>query len=255
MPVFLALATLTASAAPVLSAPDGPVPVRAGNAAQLNYAVSWDKTTPLAVLAPELPDIAWGTASVTQTGAVTAGDTSTVELTVSVTATEPGNYEWPALRVPYVALEGEAAPGPLNTTTVQRLDAAAVPLRFAAPWRWSLIWSVAALALGAAAAAVAAPWWRGRVQASRASQADVGEAASALLHEARRHRLDGDFYAYYKALTRAAALTGAAKLAARLEERTQSAGYRGIRPIDDDMDGDLRAVEQTLAGRREENPA
>lgn len=260
-PYRMALATLAlcagaaAHAAPTLTPPPGTVQAAPGEPARVTYAVAWDATDHIAVLAPELPEISWGTATLESSQASSTEGASLLTLTVAVAAKEPGAYEWPAVRVPYVALAESGTAGPLDTTTVQQLDAAAIPLQFAAPWRWSLIWGGLAAGLGAIAAALALPWWRRRADAVRVAQADVGEAVSALVHEARRHRLDGDFYAFYKTLTRAAALTGAAKLAGKLEERTQSVGYRGVRPIDDDMDGDLRAVEQTLAGRREENPA
>lgn len=252
----LALVARPAAALPELTPPVAPPPAAPGSACKLSYTIAWDPAVDhVAVLAPELPTIDWGEASVARSEAASADGKTSVTLCLSIKTDDPGTYTWPALRVPYVELDAGAAPGALKTDTVQVLEAASIPIAFAAPRRWGLIGLALAALAGVAAMAAVYPVWRRHAAKPRSRTLDVGEAVQALLHESRRHRLDGDFYAYYKTLTRAATLLGLTKLVTRLEERTQSVGYRGVRPIDDDMDGDLRAVEQALAGRREENPA
>ena len=41
------------------------------------------------------------------------------------------------------------------------------------------------------------------------------------------------------------------ELAAALKARAQEAGYKGIRPTDDQMDGDLRDFERAIARNKE----
>jgi hypothetical protein len=72
---------------------------------------------------------------------------------------------------------------------------------------------------------------------------------------ARRHRQEGDFYQFYVGLSRAAGTLPAdghaPELAATLKTRAQETGYRGVRPTDDQMDGDLRDVERAMARHKE----
>ena len=75
------------------------------------------------------------------------------------------------------------------------------------------------------------------------------------MHSARQHRLDGDFYRFYLDLSRAAealhATGEAPELAATFKTRAQEAGYKGARPTDDQMDGDLRDLERAAARHKE----
>ena len=68
------------------------------------------------------------------------------------------------------------------------------------------------------------------------------------VHEARRHRLDGDWYAFYRALGRAMARLRpeADALTRRFEARANEVGYGGIRPTDDELDGAMRDAERAL---------
>jgi hypothetical protein len=72
---------------------------------------------------------------------------------------------------------------------------------------------------------------------------------------ARVHRQEGDFYKFYLELARAAsALPDPGEppnLAAALKARAQEAGYKGARPTDDQMDGDLRDLERAVARHKE----
>jgi hypothetical protein len=72
---------------------------------------------------------------------------------------------------------------------------------------------------------------------------------------ARRRRQEGDFYKFYVELARAAETLEVGgqqpELAATLKERAQETGYRGVRPTDDQMDGDLRDLERAMARHKE----
>lgn len=241
-----------AAAAPTVSHPEGTVWGTLGAPALIAYSVSWpDDEAPGVVLPPELPEVSWGRAWVAESRATSPRQ---VVVTVAVEADAPGRHEFPAPRIRVAAADAEVS-GMLDTARSTTLAAAAVPVAFSAPWAVAR-WQMGAGLLGLIAALAAALWWRQRRQVASGHEAlGAAEAARALLHDARRQRLDGDFYAYYKALARAAALAGASRLGAQLDEKTQSVGYRGVRPADEDMDGDLRAVERALAGQPGERHA
>jgi len=85
--------------------------------------------------------------------------------------------------------------------------------------------------------------------------ASPAEQVQQRLHEARRHRLDGDFYAYYLCLSRAAAICGRGaqdELGTKLKERARQVGYQGLRPSDDELDSVFRDVEKALRRFKEE---
>ena len=72
-----------------------------------------------------------------------------------------------------------------------------------------------------------------------------------LLHEARQRRLDGDLYGYYQALASLARELDKG-LHQSLSAKVQSVGFGGVRPSDDELDGDLRAVERAVTRWNEE---
>jgi hypothetical protein len=67
--------------------------------------------------------------------------------------------------------------------------------------------------------------------------------------------LDGHFYEYYLELARAVNALPAerkpAGLAETLQGRAQAVGYQGVRPTEDEMDGDFRDVERALTRYKE----
>jgi hypothetical protein len=157
----------------------------------------------------------------------------------------------PAIEFPYIAKADKPFGGVVEAKAPQILKAAAMTLVVRAPFAWQP-WAAGGGALAAAAGAAGA-WWRRRKRAAAMSGAPgrtQREVVQALLHEARRHRLDGDFYAFYKTLQRAAQTLGLEEAGA-LAQRTQAVGYRGVRPTDDDMDGDIKRVELGLARTQE----
>lgn len=68
------------------------------------------------------------------------------------------------------------------------------------------------------------------------------------MRAAKRLRIEGDYYGFYRELKRAVELgaPGETDVSSLLETRAQDAGYRGVRPPEDQMDGDVRSVERLL---------
>lgn len=99
-------------------------------------------------------------------------------------------------------------------------------------------------------------------KAAPAFQPDTGRSvsreATEALHEAKRKRLDGEYYGFYQSLAKAADLlsqTGGddndTRLASLMKARAENVGYGGARPTDDQMDLDHKDVERALERWRE----
>ena len=77
------------------------------------------------------------------------------------------------------------------------------------------------------------------------------------LHKARQQRLDGQFYEFYVELSRAAGLVANGSegrdVAVLIKAHAEEVGYKGLRPTDDQMDGDFGDVERALARLNENN--
>ena len=105
-------------------------------------------------------------------------------------------------------------------------------------------------------------WTRRAKRAAPVFQPDTGRSvsreATEALHEAKRKRLDGEYYEFYLSLAKAADLLSQAggddndtRLASLLKARAENVGYGGARPTDDQMDLDHKDVERALERWRE----
>jgi len=96
---------------------------------------------------------------------------------------------------------------------------------------------------------------RKRPEEDAAPGGTPAEQAQARLHQARQHRLDGDFYKLYLAYAEAAKILSAcvedAPQPAPLQQRAQEVGYRNERPSDDEMDGITSDLERALTRLKE----
>ena len=221
----------------------------------LSYEVSWDGDAGDYVIVPpdvESPD--WAVATLTRSRAELRNGRNVVAFDIEYVPAEPGSFEVPGLAVEYidpgVTPESEdpgAESGPLPT-----LHAASVSVLVQAhrPIRSFLVGLGALGTLGALGWAGSRLMRRAPVVVVQSTQGIDIEAAQAALHEAKRRRLDGDYYGFYTGLKRGVALLGGgeagATLAAQLDEHTRAVGYKGVRPTDDDMDGALRDAERAV---------
>lgn len=179
--------------------------------------------------------------------------------TLSAEPLEVGELAFPEISVKVVP-SGDAAlkPGLLDADGAMALRPEPLQVTVrpqARPWAY---WA-GAVAGAIVLACALAGWWlmRRRCLLARAGGQDSAAAsAQALFHEARRHRLDGRYYECYRVLAQLAARLGntpdAAALAERMQARAQDAGYRGVRPNEDQLEGDFRDVERLIRHREEE---
>ncbi|MCC6488968.1 MAG: hypothetical protein IT364_15825, partial [Candidatus Hydrogenedentes bacterium] len=68
------------------------------------------------------------------------------------------------------------------------------------------------------------------------------------MHAAKQYRVNGDLYGVYRELAAAARrINPEAPLAQTLKRRADDVGYRGLKPNDDQVEGDFRDLERRLA--------
>ncbi len=252
----LALTTAASAEAPTASALARTDVVQPGEVFPVDYTISWTGAADAyTVLPPDLPELAWGEAVILESSSQSQDDRHETRITVGYRANVPGAYETPTLTFRFAAWEG-AAPTTITTleetTPAAVLDVAPVLLVFRASQRhW---WYGGALLLALLACVAGYVYFRKRTTpSSNENCLSPSEQARALLHEARRHRLDGDYYLFYKTLLRAHET--AAPLASSpdpgttetLRKRINDTGYRGLRPSDDDIEGDFKRVERLVA--------
>lgn len=220
------------------------------------------------ILPPEVDAPAWGTV---RRGAATLsqrGGENVYAQTLEFVAEASGDYETPVLTVAYESPrvlvegfaeermpEGTSAAGPM----LREVSGGSVTVKVRKPFPFVPVGAFASVVLVLGVTAVA---WRHystqQAEARRLARLAPVERAQTLLHDARRKRLDGDFYAFYQQLTAAVSVAGSQAegkaLAARLQERTREVGYKGIRPTEDDLDGDAKAAEAVIDQWKKEIP-
>lgn len=240
---------------PIVETPRNPSSVRVGQSADIEIIVRWEGAPDAFVVFPiECPQLDWGTAEVIRTAAEAEDSGTVVTQTLQVIAKDAGRFEIPPLRIEYAAKEQlDAANGAAPVRDV--LEGEKIVLEAKAPGRVStyILGAVAVFALGLTVAALA--WLRRGRQAGGGPALSPMERVSEALHAARRYRLDGDFYAFYRMLGEAIAQmpadSGAAELKKKYEARSREVGYQGVRPTEDQLEGDLRDLERALAHWKE----
>lgn len=247
----------TVVAAPELEVIPQKYSAHPGEVFPVEYTVTWQDAGSLyTVLPPTLPSLDWGEAALLEVRAQSAGNVNKTRVIVGFTAAETGRYEVPAIDfrlMTWSTEENTAVLAVTPETPTQLLTSTPLTIKVSAAGI-PVIAAAAVVLLTVLVVGVAA--WRfkrGKATDTGAVSLGVMEQGAALLHEARRHRLDGDYYAFYRVLRRtcdlAARVSGTPeeRLCARLDARIKDTGYRGLRPTEDDLEGDFKEVEQQVA--------
>lgn len=233
-----------------------------GEAFPVEYRITWEgDPAGHTVLPPALPSLDWGEAALLEVQSRKTGEVNEVRLVVGFTAGEPGVYEAPAFDIRVMDWNDEENTAVLSVSPETPAQVMTTPPVKVTVRRSRLPWTLAIAGILAVALGTAVYLRARRKRRSTAKLPDTGpmEQGLALLHEARRHRLDGDYYAYYRALRQAGDLAAREsgrpdeRLGAVLEQRLKDTGYRGRRPSEDELEGDFKDVEQQLA-RMNERP-
>jgi len=255
------------SAEPELNVVVPDKPARPGNVYRIVYEASWEGSpSDYSILPAEVDAIDWGTATLANVNATVRDGVSIVRQTIEIIPNEPGEFDAPEVRIVYLNPEAtapteNAIPGtdPSDSSASPSLgaDPFTVVVRPARFSTWLFGGLGASLLL-----LIVLGWWvvryrRGRrpAQEGTAKAVDVAAVQEAL-HKARQRRLDGQFYEFYVELSKAAAelvVNGIAdqNVATQIKARADEVGYKGLRPTDDQMDGDIGDVERALARLKE----
>jgi hypothetical protein len=258
--ILVFLAGRIACAEPELKVIPQQQPAHPHQAYKIVCEVTWDGDPALYSIQPaKTESLDWGTMTVTKMDATVRNGTNLVSQTIELVPTKVGEFKTPAITIAFLHPE-DISPSETNASRTDPPARGASPTLASDPFTLrvqpdrTLAWVSGGL--GVLAFSVALGWWfakrlRGR-QAEGASPPpalDVPGAERAL-QNARQRRINGEYYEYYLELTHAVQVLSPLQpeqdLAARLKTRANDVGFRGVRPTEDDLDGDLRAVERAL---------
>lgn len=221
--------------------------------------------TDYAILPAKFDDVEWGSAELVRVESFRRGETNVVAQTIVFTPDSVGEYTTPEVVIPFVYPEAatpteNVAPGTAPPGSSVYPTLVAKPFLFTVHPDRTLTWFSSGL--GALFLIAFIGWfglrrWRRKEAAPHIpSERPLDlSAAQTALHAARKHRLDGDYYAFYTDLNRVAqAVRGKGEepaLTETLSQRAQQVGYGGKQPTDDEMDGDFREVERVITKLRQ----
>jgi len=228
--------------------------------------VSWDGDPAQYSIQPaKIEPLEWGTMAVTSMEASVRNGVNVVSQTIELVPNTVGEFKTPAFSVAFLRPE-DISPSETNASRTDPPARGASPTLASDPFTLrvqpdrTLAWVSGGL--GALTFSVALGWWYAkRIRkrpAERTSPPPAIDAAGAerALQNARQRRINGEYYEFYLELTHAMQVLSPNQpeqdLAARLKARANDIGYRGVRPTEDDLDGDIRAVERALKQVKEE---
>lgn len=250
-----------AVAEPELSISPQSAPARSGRPYRIVCEVSWLGSPGEYTICPAESDtIAWGRVALRDVRGFVRDGRNVVSQTVEIIPDKPGSYKTPEIRIAYLHPEA-TSPAETAADKTDPSDPGAPPSLRADPFevvvrpRRPMAWVSGGL--GASLLLLLPAGWRvARYRRNRPSAAPPAttnwQTVQETLHAARQNRLDGKFYECYVALGRAAEGI-APELVDSLRTRAEAAGYRGIRPTDDEIDSDIRAIERALRHKKEES--
>lgn len=248
-------------AQPELKVVSDPQPARSGKPYRIICEVAWSgEPAAYAILPAEVQEVDWGEVNVVRTTSEVRDGMNVVSQVIEITPAREGEFESPAIEIPFRSpgdvkqtVEPESPKHPSDPETLPKLRADQFPLLVQPHTTPAWLPVVLGALFFVGATALVLQYWRQRRFSGAAPLAagptvDKAAAETALL-AAKRCRVEGDFYRAYRELARAAGLIGAdgAAMVERLGMRAQSVGYRGLRPPDDEIEGDFREVERAIA--------
>lgn len=259
--IFLAVFPAYTQDAPELFSPQELITIIPAQKQEMTYKVQWsgDPDTWL-VASPQLPEISWGELFLAGVDVFQEDGMNTLQFRVAVQADEVGDYEVPAFNFHFQEGNTELAMDEQGAMVLPQrfMKTTAISFRAREPFKLpptGLLLAAGIVALLIISTAVIYIVRR-RNQQPAAKGISLLEQLQQSMHDARGMRLDGDYYAYYKSLSSvcervAKFIEDGPALLHRLQERSQSVGYRGVQVTDETMDADWREVERAIARYRE----
>ena len=239
-----------------------------GNHYKVICEISWSGNAgEYAILPAEPGKMDWATVTTVHAESTVHNGVQTVTQTLDLVPTKTGEFTVPEIRVSYLNPETtspaeKATPGTTPSESSASPSLRSDPFTIVVRPARTLFWISGGL--GASLLLIAVGWAlaRYRVRRSPTNKKDRavvrgGQEGSTgfdvahvqqLMRDANVKRMNGDFYGFYLELTQAAAvIPESVALAQMFEKRGQDVGYKGMRPTQDMMDGDLRDIERALA--------
>lgn len=268
--MLVGLSAVSADAAPELRIDMPERAPRVGEAFEVRAVVSWQgpseqfRVVPGALEAPS-----WGEGTWDRVEAEQDGDHTALTFVARFVSREPGEVRVPELRLVYSdPTEKPISPPPTPSPTgeaealpavspTHTLSAESFTLGVRADYRWLYPYAfLVVMLIGAVIAGGSVFMRRRKEEAVRRHREALApwQTAEAALHNARRHRLDGDFYSFYRELLRLVQHVGGevkAEFAEKLQKMVERVGYQGYKPNDDDIEGVLKDIERALARWKE----
>ena len=216
----------------------------AGKPFEIQYAVRWEGEPDAYLVEPLVADASedWDVVQLARDTAFRNGDLNEHVFSVQLQSNEPGPREVPGMTVAYFMPVGdEESPA----KEILYTDAFTLDIAEPVDRRIAVLAAVAVTLTGLAGLAL----WRSRRRGTPVTVSGPRDDSFAgALHSARAHRLDGDYYAFYQELTRAAAHLSPGEeskaLRQRLSEQAKAVGFQARMPTPDELDGDLRDLER-----------
>lgn len=256
----------------------------AGEPFSVEYRFAWPENESWVVAAPE-EVVAEGFEAVPGAFEATAGDGEVkMSFLLKCSAESDGMVTVPGLSFAYFdpsvkLVEEPSAETPgIKEDTLMKLMSESVTIEVKKPFPWMAVGagaiSVVFVLFIAGIVVLRARKGRGNASGARENRlgtrrnamkslSEAGKIASeagefvidlarvqSLIHRAKQHRLDGNYYNTYKSLCEALMLipekTRDSELARRLEARAREIGFQGVRPTDDEMDAAFRDLEKAV---------
>jgi hypothetical protein len=248
-------------AQPALTIHPDPQPARPGEPYRIICEVAWSgESAAYAILPAEVQEVDWGKVNVVRATSEVRDGINVVSQVIEIKPAREGTFQTPAIEIPFRSpgdvkqtVEPESPKHPSDPETLPKLRADQFPLLVQPHTTPAWLPVVLGALFFVGTAAMVLRYGR-RKRPAAPAPAVAGPivdraAAEAALLAAKRCRIEGDFYRAYGELARAAGLTGAggAVMAEELGGRAQSVGYRGVRPGDDEIEGDFKQVERAIA--------
>ena len=229
--------------------------------------VTWDGDPAQYAIQPAKPEsIDWGTMAVTAMDATVRDGINVVSQTIEIVPKNVGEFQTPAITIAFLHPE-DISPSETNASRTDPPERGASPTLASDPFTLrvqpdrTLAWVSGGL--GVFSFSVALGWWlvarRRKRQPEGASPLPASDisASERALQNARQRRINGEYYEFYLELTHAVQVLFPSQPehdhAARLKARANDIGYRGVRPTEDELDGDVRDVERVLKQVKEDS--
>lgn len=220
----------------------------------LAFELSWQgKPDEFVAIPPSLQLDSWAEISEISTSSFVEGDQSTLRHTVTLIPREVGEFSTPAFELAYLAkadipketpkdTDAQAAPGPLYGL----ITAGPLTVRVNEPSDAMIqILGIVTLCLVLFGSAFVF-YRRNAIHIATASEPIV-QTVPSYIHDARKHRLDEDHYAFFQSLAGGAGLLHNSEerrlLKKRFSDLAMALGFKGAKVTADELDGALRELE------------